>query len=82
MTTTDTTRIVITDQYAQDIVELLEICGDFNRTASAPTRTELAAHLDQRPGAPHYELLIDQLGFTALSLQAKLAHAGHRAGTR
>ena len=70
---------MVSADYAGQVAELLELCDGFLRIASPAVRVELARYLTARqPTAPDSYLLIDLLGLTALSLQAKLAAAAER----
>lgn len=75
MSSTNITCITISTDYAQQVSELLKLCDEFLRQATPPVHDELSRYLAQRPAAPDRYLLIDALGFTALSLQSKLTVA-------
>lgn len=72
----------MTGYAATNLVELLEPCEEFLRTASPTVRAELRAFLAQQPTQPDAGWLVDMLGFNALYLQAKLAVATSAAHTR
>jgi hypothetical protein len=77
-----TGTVTVTGSKAASLVELLEHCEQFLRTASPTVRTELDAFLTQQPSRLDTNWLIDMLGFNALYLQAKLTpthHATHHA---
>lgn len=73
----DSTDITITGSATASLVELLEHCEQFLRTASPVTRTELDTFLTQHPSRLDADWLIDLLGFNALYLQGKLAPTHH-----
>ena len=70
---TGSADVTVTGSAAASLVELLEHCEQFLRTASPVVRTELLAFLAGRPTRPDADWLIDLLGFNALYLQGKLA---------
>jgi len=74
---TGSADVTVTGSAAASLVELLEHCEQFLRTASPVVRTELLAFLASRPTGPDADWLIDLLGFNALYLQGKLAHTDH-----
>lgn len=65
--------VTVTGYAATSLVELLEHCEQFLRTASPVVRTELLAFLASQHTRPDAGWLIDMLGFNALYLQGKLA---------
>lgn len=67
--------VTVTGSAATSLVELLEHCEQFLRTASPVVRTELDTFLTQQPSRSDAGWLIDLLGFNALYLQGKLALA-------
>ncbi|MEU4183736.1 hypothetical protein [Micrococcus luteus] len=69
-----TDTVTVTGSTAASLVELLEHCEQFLRTASPVVRTELDAFLTRQPSRLDTDWLIDMLGFNALYLQGKLAH--------
>jgi hypothetical protein len=75
----DCADVTITGSQAASLVELLEHCEQFLRTASPVVRTELDAFLTQQPSRLDANWLIDMLGFNALYLQGKLAPTHHTA---
>jgi hypothetical protein len=80
MTTPDNTPsgdcadVTITGSQAASLVELLEHCEQFLRTAGPVVRTELHSFLTGHPTQPAADWLIDMLGFNALYLKGKLPH--------
>jgi hypothetical protein len=87
------TALTLTGSAAESVIELLELCEQFLRTASPAVHAELAAFLTEasqpeQPRRPDPACLIDLLGFHHLWLQAKLANADtdvhhlHRGGGR
>lgn len=69
----DAAGVTVTSHAATSLVELLECCDEFLRTASPTVRAELRAFLAGQPTRPDAGWLIDMLGFNALYLQGKLA---------
>jgi hypothetical protein len=76
----DPAPVTVTGHAATDLIELLELCDEFLRTASPIVRAELKDFLDQQPSPPPMSWLIDMLGFNALYLQGKLALASNTGG--
>ena len=70
--TSESVDVAITGSTAASLVELLEHCERFLRTADPVVRTELDAFLTQQPSRLDTNWLIDMLGFNALYLQGKL----------
>lgn len=73
MTRTDKARIHLTAQTVANIAELLERCDELVRHPDPAVRAALAGYLALPAGGYEYNLLIDQLGFTALMLGDQLA---------
>jgi hypothetical protein len=69
--------VTITSSTAARLVELLEHCERFLRTAGPVVRTELDTFLAEQPALSDANWLIDMLGFNALYLQGKLAPTHH-----
>ena len=72
-----TDTVTVTGSTVASLVELLEHCEQFLRTASPVVRTELDVFLTQQPSRLDADWLIDMLGFKALYLQGKLAPTHH-----
>jgi hypothetical protein len=76
----DAPAITVSDNAACSVLELLELCDLFLRTATPAVRAELSGFLDHQPTGLDANLLIDMLGFNALYLQGVMALAdAHRA---
>lgn len=67
--------VTLTSTAAESLVELLELCEQFLRTAGPAVQAELQAFLGEQRHRPDPVLLIDLLGFNGLFLQAKIASA-------
>ncbi len=74
--------VTVSGYAAASLLELLEHCEEFLRTANPEVRTELNAFLAQQPTGLDIGWLIDMLGFNALYLQGKLAIAAPRKHTQ
>jgi hypothetical protein len=71
--------VAVTRYAAASLIELLEHCDAFLRSASPAVHAELRDFLAHQPTRPDAGWLIDMLGFNALYLQGKLAHTDHTA---
>jgi hypothetical protein len=78
----DALGVTVSNNAACSLLELLELCDLFLRTATPAVRAELKVFLDTQPTPLDANLLIDMLGFNALYLDGVLTLADiHRAGT-
>lgn len=69
----DRLEVTMTGQSASDLVDLLESCDLFLRTASATVWAELRIFLGQDSTRPDACWLIDMLGFNAVDLRRQLS---------
>lgn len=69
----DRLEVTITGQTAVDLVDLIENCDLFLRTASDTVRAELRTFLGQDSTRPDVCWLIDMLGFNTLHLRGQLS---------
>jgi hypothetical protein len=79
---TDAPAATISGYAACSVLELLELCDLFLRTATPATRAELTGFLDQQPTGLDANLLIDLLGLNALYLDGIIALADTGRTTR
>ena len=74
----DAPAVTVSGYAAGSLLELLELCDLFLRTASPAVRAELAGFLQQQPTPLDAYLLIDLVGFNALYLEGVIALADIR----
>ncbi len=78
----DAPPVPMSDNAARSVLELLQLCDLFLRTATPAVRAELSDFLAHQPTPLDANLLIDMLGFNALYLESLILLTGtHHAGT-